>query len=87
MAQTFTFKRQAVLGFLIRIASRRTDYPFVGYYGPNGTIVTDYKTAQTFSNVALANTALPAAKALLTGDMANACQVEVTNKIIIAQAT
>lgn len=87
MAKTYTFKRVAVLGFLVRIASRRTDYPFVGYYGTDGTIVTDYKLAQTYQTKAAATTALPAVKALLTGEMANACEVAVTNKIVTASAT
>jgi hypothetical protein len=85
MAKTYNFKRIAVLGFLIRVASRRTDYPFVGYYGNDGTIVMDYKEAKTFSNQNTATAALPTVKALLTGDMANACQVEVTNKVVLAQ--
>jgi hypothetical protein len=87
MKQTYTFKRVAITGFLIRIASRRTDYPFVGYYGKDGTIVTDYNSAQTYQNMAAADAAIPVVKALLTGDMANACKAEVTNKVVIAQAT
>jgi hypothetical protein len=85
MAKTYNFKRVAVLGFLIRVASRRTDYPFVGYFGKDGTIVTDYTLAKTFQNTAAATAAIPTVKALLTGDMANACQVEVTNKVVLAQ--
>jgi hypothetical protein len=73
MAKTYTFKRKAISGFIIQLASRRTDYPFVGYYGTDGSIVP------------LATAALPSVKALLTGEMANACAVEVTNKVIVAQ--
>jgi hypothetical protein len=87
MAKTYTFVRKAVLGFMIRIASRRTDYPFVGYYGSDGTIVTDYKQAQLFSTQVLATAALPSVKSLLIGEMGNACHVEVTNKAVIAQAS
>jgi hypothetical protein len=85
MAKTYTFKRKAILGFIIRVASRRTDYPFVGYYGTDGTIVTDYTQAQNYANAKLAAGALPTVKALLTGEMANACSVEVTNKVIVPQ--
>jgi hypothetical protein len=85
MAKTYTFQRKAILGFIIRIASRRTDYPFVGYYGTDGTIVTDWTQAQNYASTKLATNAVPEVKALLTGEMANACAVEVTNKIVVAQ--
>ena len=85
MAKTYTFKRMAILGFIIQIASRRTDYPFVGYYGTDGTIVTDYTKAQNYASAKLGTAALPSVKALLAGEMANACAVEVTNKVIVVQ--
>jgi hypothetical protein len=47
--------------------------------------VTDYTKAQNYASIPLATAALPSVKALLTGEMANACAVEVTNKVIVAQ--
>ena len=85
MAKTYTFKRKAISGFIIQLTSRRTDYPFVGYYGTDGSIVTDYIKAQNYASIPLATAALPSVKALITGEMANACAVEVTNKVIVAQ--
>jgi hypothetical protein len=65
MAKTYTFNRKAISGFIIRVASRRTDYPFVGYYCNDGTIVTDFTKARNWPSAKLAADAVPTVKALL----------------------
>lgn len=79
----FGFQQVVIPGFVIQVASRRTDRPMVMYYTAAAGFTQDYTQAKRYTTAPMADPDIAAAKTLLSPEVLSAVQVVAVNKIVL----